>query len=90
MFPQIGSTQQQNILAREYRGFKGRDENPASGPQPLADRALRAPPASQDCCPDAGFHIAVYADEKKNLEKTGRKTKNHWDKRHDLTENVVL
>ena len=36
------------------------------------------------------FHIAVYADEKKNLEKTGRKTKNHWDKRHDLTENVVL
>lgn len=37
-----------------------------------------------------GFHIAVYADEKKNLEKTGRKTKFHWDKRHDLTENVVL
>lgn len=36
------------------------------------------------------FHIAVYADEKKNLEKTGRKTKFHWDKRHDLTENVVL
>ena len=37
-----------------------------------------------------GFHIAVYADEKRNLEKTGRKTKFHWDKRHDLTENVVL
>lgn len=37
-----------------------------------------------------GFHVVVYADEKKNLEKTGRKTKFHWDKRHDLTENVVL
>lgn len=37
-----------------------------------------------------GFHVVVYAAEKKNLEKTGRKTKIHWDKRHDLTENVVL